>query len=535
MVGSPILMGDNTIPGVKLPESIRKVYPKILQAVRDFGCDPYDTIVESLTYDEISEIASYGGFPVRYPHWSHGMEFEGMSRRYEFGMHKIYEMVINNDPCYLYILDSNPFVDQVTVIAHALGHCDFFKNNIWFEPTTKNALNEFANHGTRIKRYMERWGKDRVLQFIDWVLCIDDLIDPAKAWVMPKMQQAKIRDERKYRYPRRLKIPETDGLKHDYMEDWINPKNWIDKEYERIRRQEIIEELEIFKGGERDVLGFLMRNAPLTIWQADILSMLYREAQYFYPQRQTKMLNEGWASFVDYNIMARQRWAEASGIFHYAKHKAGVLGGKHSMNPYALGFKLFLHIEDRWNKGRFGKEYEECDDAKKKREWDTKAGLGHEKVFEVRRWYNDVMAIHEFVDQEFVDDFEMFQYKKYPLRDGSFEYRIESRDANVIKKLLMQQFVNGGRPDISLEDPNYGNKNLLFLQHNWEGRVLHRKYSQATLQAIWSIWTRGGQYNRDVAIASKDKDEREIVYVCSGPASAQNIKLTRKEFEEIYG
>ena len=124
--GSSLLLGDSTVPGVQLPSELKKIMPDIFKAVKDFGCDFYPTVVQMLTYDEISEVASYGGFPVRYPHWKWGMEYESLQKGYEHGMHRIYEMVINTNPCYIYCLDSNTLVDNVTVIAHALGHNDFF-------------------------------------------------------------------------------------------------------------------------------------------------------------------------------------------------------------------------------------------------------------------------------------------------------------------------------------------------------------------------------------------------------------------------
>jgi len=128
MQSPELLKGNNTIPGVQIPVEILKEIPGILQSCRDWGLDFYPTVVEFLDYDGISEVAAYGGFPVRFPHWSWGEQYEELSRGYEYGMHRIYEMVINTNPCYIYCLDSNTWVDHVTVIAHATGHNDFFKN-----------------------------------------------------------------------------------------------------------------------------------------------------------------------------------------------------------------------------------------------------------------------------------------------------------------------------------------------------------------------------------------------------------------------
>ena len=167
MHGSPILLGSATTPGVRIPPELAKLIPEILQSCRDFGLDFYPTIIQMLTHDEISEVAAYGGFPVRYPHWKWGMEYEELQRGYMYGMHKIYEMVLNTNPCYIYCLNSNTLLDNVTVIAHATGHNHFFKNNIYFSHTSDNMMNELANHGSRIRRYMSRWGKEKVTEFIN--------------------------------------------------------------------------------------------------------------------------------------------------------------------------------------------------------------------------------------------------------------------------------------------------------------------------------------------------------------------------------
>ena len=203
--GSPILMGDNTIPGVKIHPEVKELIPRIEEVCRNAGLEFYPIVVEFLTYDEISEIASYGGFPVRYPHWKFGMEYEELSRGYEYGMHRISEMVINCSPSYIYCLDSNTLGDNVNVIAHAIAHSDFFKNNIFFSPTDDNMMNTLANHGTRIRKYMARWGRERVTEFIDHVLRIETLLDPARAHRQKTIKDVIVKDKRNYRFPRRIK------------------------------------------------------------------------------------------------------------------------------------------------------------------------------------------------------------------------------------------------------------------------------------------------------------------------------------------
>lgn len=528
--GSPILLGDNTIPGVCIPKEVNDQLPTIFKACRDFGLDFYRTIVEFLTYDEISEVAAYGGFPVRFPHWQFGMEYEELSKGYEHGMHRIYEMVINTDPCYIYCLDSNTMLDNITVVAHALGHNDFFKNNVYFSATNTGMLNKMANHGTRIRNYIARHGKEKVTTFIDHCMRLETLIDPYKAWDKKEYSPPTLTDQRTYHLPNRTAIDED----RNYMQPWINTTARMDKERLRIENVEAAEEIGIFGKPTKDIMGWLKDNAPLKPWQQDIASMLYEESMYFAPQRATKTANEGWASFVDYKIMAemghvslgqvREDGQEGKdmGIIDYASHKMGVLGGKYSMNPYKLGFKLFLDIEERWNKGRFGDAYDECQDQKLKEEWDTGANLGTEKVFEVRRCYNDVMMIHEFFTPEFCEKNEFFEWKLYP----NGEYRIENRDHASIKKKLIQKYSNGGLPDIRLTDPNHLGRGWLCLEHQWEGRTLYDPYVRHTLSSIFAIW------GNIVVLSTRDEEENEFVYICESDNPKEVVALTRSDYEK---
>jgi stage V sporulation protein R len=477
----------------------------------------------------MSEIAAYGGFPHRYPHWYWGMQYEELQRGYEYNQHKIYEMVVNNNPCIIYILASNTLEDNVTVVGHATGHNDFFKNNIFFSPTDESMINKLANNGTRIRKYMSRWGREKVTEFIDHVLRIQTLIDPAEAWTERTIKEPIIRDKREYSFPRRLKA--KDG--HIHMDPWINPQEFIDKEYERIREEELAQELELFQQPEKNIFGFLKDYAHLKPWQQDIISMLYEESMYFSPQRATKTLNEGWASFIDYELMARQGLISLGqkscdmGIVQYAIHKMGVLGGKYSTNPYKTGFYLLLDIEERWNKGRFGQQWEECKNMAEKEEWDTKVNLGKQKVFEVRKYYNDVTLINEFFTQEFCDKFEFFEWRHYP----NGEWKIENRDCKKIKRKLLQKYVNGGLPDIRLVDPNHRNKSYMLLQHYTDpldDRPLYEPYARAVLTSIYYLWGK-----EIMLVTAKNKDE--FVYVCEGTDPDKDVAVfPRAEYEKTW-
>jgi stage V sporulation protein R len=525
LMGSPILMGNNTVPGVKIHKEVRDQLKLIFEEVDNFGLDYYPTYIEFQTYDEISEIASYGGFPVRYPHWRFGMEYEELSRGYEYGMHRISEMVINTNPCVIYCLDSNTLVDNIDVIAHALGHNHFFKNNIFFSATDTSMMDKMANHASRIRRYMARWGKEKVTEFIDHCLRIETLIDSNNAWKSKKINKAVIQDQRTYRHVDRWKH------EHNYMDDWINSKERMDEERKRIEKEDLADQMDLFTKPTRDIFGYLKNNAPMKPWQQDIISMLYEESMYFAPQRATKMLNEGFASWVDYKIMccaglcaAGQKRHDA-GIIEYAKHKMLVLGGKYSQNPYKLGYELLMDIENRWNKGRFGSEYEDCKDMREKKKWDKKLGEGKEKVFEVCKFYNDVTAIAEYFTPEFCEKNEWYEYKHMP----NGEWKIVSRDFHSIKRKLMQRYMNGGLPDIRLTDPNHLGKGWFFLQHAWDGRPLYDNYARDTITSVWRLW------RNVVVLATKDTQEREYVYVCDGPSHEKDVHIMlRHEYEKEF-
>ena len=143
----------------------------------DYGLDFFPQVFEVCDYDTINILAAQGGFPTRYPHWKFGMDYDQLSKGYAYGLQKIYEMVINTNPCYAYLLQANNWVDQKIVMAHDYAHNDFFKNNAWFSHTNRNMMDVMANHGTKIRRYMDRYGADAVESFIDKVLSLENLLD----------------------------------------------------------------------------------------------------------------------------------------------------------------------------------------------------------------------------------------------------------------------------------------------------------------------------------------------------------------------
>src|SRR3954471_20736513 len=160
-----------------LPRYLKDEQDKIEKIARAHGLDFFPLVFEMLSYDHMNEIAAYGGFPNRYPHWRFGMEYEQLSKSYEYGLSKIYEMVINNEPSYAYLLEGNMDVDQKIVMAHVFGHVDFFKNNFAFAHTNRKMMDEMANHATRVRRFIDKYGVGPVEDFVDRVLSLENLID----------------------------------------------------------------------------------------------------------------------------------------------------------------------------------------------------------------------------------------------------------------------------------------------------------------------------------------------------------------------
>jgi stage V sporulation protein R len=463
-----------------LTPELEKARVKILKVAQSYGLDIFDTIFELITYDQINQFAAYGGFPVRYPHWRFGMEYEQLSKSYEYGLSKIYEMVVNTDPCYAYLMEGNRMVDQKLVMAHVYGHCDFFKNNQWFSPTNRKMMDQMANHATRIRRYMDRYGIEPVENFIDQVLSLENLIDRYSPYVIKSAEKDRLREEARSSEVSLLKV------NRDYMDDYINPPDFVEFQKQKMVT-EAAKEAKFPAEPQRDILAFLMQHAPLKNWQQDIVSIIRDEAYYFAPQGMTKIMNEGWASYWHSKIMT-QNILNDSEIIDFADAHSGTMAmSPNGFNPYKVGIELYRDIEERWNKGQYGKEWNECDDIHVKNTWDKKLGTGRAKIFEVRRNYNDVTFIDEFLTEDFCIRNKMFVYK-FNKRTGRYE--VDTRDFPLIKKQLLFQLTNFGQPIIQVEDANFENRGELLLSHMYEGIEMQPDYMKETLKNLHSIWSR---------------------------------------------
>ena len=178
----------------ELPVELRREQERIEKIAREMGLTFFRVIFEMVDWREMNALAAYGGFPTRYPHWRWGMEYAELAKSYEYGLHKIYEMVINNDPTYAYLLEGNALVDQKLVMAHVYGHADFFVNNVYFAHTNRKMIDAMANHATRVRRHQESRGVEAVERFMDACLSIEDLIDPGAVFREPRRTEPRVEE-----------------------------------------------------------------------------------------------------------------------------------------------------------------------------------------------------------------------------------------------------------------------------------------------------------------------------------------------------
>ncbi len=507
-----------------LPPYLRLEQERIERIAESIGLDFFPTVFEILSYDRMNEIASYGGFPTRYPHWRFGMEYERMSKSYEYGLSKIYEMVINNNPSIAYLLEGNSLTDQKLVMCHVYGHVDFFKNNFAFRSTDLDSssrmvtelsrrgadyqpnrkwIDKMANHGSAVRRLMARHGVEPVEELIDVCLSLENLIDPYSPFIVrhapetPDDEEVESSD---------VEVPRLKAK--DYMESFINPAEYIDSQREKLRAERDQKKGKFPSEPRQDVLAFLLEHAPLERWERTILAVIRDEAYYFLPQMQTKIMNEGWASYNHSRMMTGHvcDWSE---IVDYADNNAGVMAtnGK-QLNPYKLGVELYRHIEDRWNKGRFGRDWDECRDLEAKRNWDLRLGLGQEKIFEVRALYTDVTFIDEFLTPEFALEQGLFAFDWSERND---RYEVVTREFKKVKEKLLSQLTNSGNPVIFVEDANYKNRGELLLRHEHRGIDLRIDYAQRALEALVRLW------KRPASLATKVED-KPVLFSYDGAA-----------------
>ncbi|WP_421662895.1 SpoVR family protein [Lysinibacillus telephonicus] len=439
-----------------MEKELHKAIDEITEIAIGFGLDFFPMHYEICPADIIYTIGAYG-MPTRFSHWSFGKQFHKMKLQYDLGLSQIYELVINSNPCYAFLLDTNTLTQNKLIIAHVLAHCDFFKNNIRFSNTRRDMVESMTATAERIANYEMLYGKDEVEQFLDAVLAIQEHIDPSL--VRPNLFVQEDEDEEEDVF-----VPKT-----PYDDLWSLDQKEEEKPTIRYKKKKFPPK------PEKDLLLFIeLHSRELEEWQRDILTMMREEMLYFWPQLETKIMNEGWASYWHQRIM-RELNLTTEETIEYAKLNAGVVQpSKTSINPYYLGLKIFEDIEKRYN-----------NPTEEMQRLGIKPNSGREKIFEVREIESDISFIRNYLTKELVDQEDLYLFEK----KGS-EYKITDKDYEHVRDQLVSMRVNGGFPYIVVENGDYLRNGELFLKHGYEGMELDPHYLEHVLPYIYQLWGR---------------------------------------------
>ncbi len=443
-------------------ERLRDAIDQAWEEARNFGLDPFPTHFELVPATIMYEFASYS-LPGRFSHWTHGKAYHRQKMQYDFGLSKIYEMVVNTNPSYAFLMDMNDLLQNTFVAAHVFGHTDFFKNNAYFQHTSRRMIDKVSIHAERIAKYEFDHGKAEVERFLDAVLSIQEHVD----------YNLLIRDDDPAEKEEKHTKPSS-----EYDDLWGLEKRAKRAEEERDRRPG--KPPKFPEKPEKDLLLFLNQHAPhLQPWQRDIIEIVRSEMLYFVPQMQTKTMNEGWASLWHSRIMRKlgdNGVISNSETLEFAQLHSGVLSpSRTSLNPYYLGFKILEDIERRWDNPT----------EEERERLGRKPGKGREKIFEVRELDNDVSFLRNYLTEELVKDLDLYLYRK----EGD-EWVIVEKNWEKVRDGIVASLTNFGYPYLVVENGDYRGNRELYIKHLFEGQELDLIYAEKTLQHVYLLWGR---------------------------------------------
>lgn len=456
-----------------MEKKLQHAIAEITEIATAFGLDTYPMRYEICPADIIYTFGAYG-MPTRFAHWSFGKQFHKMKMQYDFGLSQIYELVINSDPCYAFLLDTNSLIQNKLIIAHVLAHCDFFKHNVRFSNTRRDMVESMTATAERIAEYERLYGKDEVESFLDAVLAIQEHIDPSI--MRPKLPVYE--DEEEVDVIR--KTDYDDLWKLDHRED----KSKLVLPYRK----------KFPPKPEKDLLLFIEEySSELEDWQRDILTMMREEMLYFWPQLETKIMNEGWASYWHQRIL-REMDLTSDETIEFAKLNANVVQpSKTGINPYYLGVKIFEDIENRYN-----------NPTAEMKDLGIKANSGREKMFEVREIESDISFIRNYLTKDLVKQEDLYLFEK---KNGNYE--ITDKDYENVRDQLVSMRVNGSFPYIVVENGDYMRLGELYLRHGFEGTELDPHYLENVLPYIHQLW--GRTIHMETVV-----DEKQVLYTFDG-------------------
>src|SRR6185369_8418527 len=275
-------------------------------------------------------------------------------------------------------------------------------------------------------------------------------------------------------------------------DDLLSREERDEQNGEKDRRNEGTKRKPSIDAPEKDLVYFLMKYSPtLEPWQRDVMAMLHEEMEYFVPQMQTKIMNEGWASIWHSRIM-REMDLPTNEHLEFAELHAGVVSPhKGQLNPYYLGYKIFEEIEKRWDNP--------TDEEREK--FGRKGGEGREKMFEVRELDNDISFLRNYLTEEMCEELDLFVYELVDDEDWTVTEKRWER----VRDQITANKTNFGFPYIEVVDGDYDGNRELYLMHRFEGVELDMKYARKTLEYVYKLW------GRDVHLETQVDDEPLVI------------------------
>lgn len=410
---------------------LRDYDDRICEIARGHGLDWFDIHYEVCDYRSMIGHMSYHGMPTHYGHWSFGKSFERTHQMYNLGMEGLpYELIINSDPSIAYLMKENPAYLQILIMAHCVGHSDFFKNNRTFSKTyPQSVIQRMRSAKKRIQEYTE----DPSIGVEE----IEKLLDSAHAI--------------QFQTDRTLLVPKSDDeIRDEIIEKFKENGSLKDLDPKILERKPL--------KPERNVLGFIAENGDLPSWKVDILEVVQDQARYFIPQIQTKIMNEGWASFWHYRICNELELPQEYHIPFLKSHNQVVRPHLGGLNPYHIGFEMFKKIEERY---------------------------GIEECFIAREVGNDVSFLRQYLTPDDAHELGLFTFSS---QKGDYVIQDISDDEGFkhVKETLLNNVGTNGMPVIHVHD--LGRDGSLILKHEHDGRDLDLQHADQVIEHINNIW-----------------------------------------------
>lgn len=445
---------------------------RIEELVRREGLNCYEQEFELVSYEDMIAYEAYIGMPSHYPHWSFGKAYERIRTLNKYNLSGLpYEMVINSNPCIAYLMKDNSLLLQILTIAHVYGHNDFFKNNRLFKSGTKAeyTIELFKNHAGRIREYISDPG-------IGYTK-VEKILNAAHAL---RYQCARTIGARKLRTEEIKKRLQEGDKKAESCFPLLEPlahKFFEETDMKRIPLEP-----------EEDLLYFINTYGRMEEWEKDIIDIVREETLYFIPQIETKIMNEGWASYWHFYLLNKIGLPQQLHFEFLKRHNQVVKPHEGHINPYYLGFKIFEDI--------------------------SKKNAEHpEKIFEVREIERDESFIRRYLTQELCCELKLYEYEK----DGNEYVVSEVADEEGWRKIRDTMAASagvGGIPLIKVTDWMQ-KENTLLLEHIYDGRELEFNYANETLKHLVDLW--GGRVILNTVTEGRKRsvicDEKKILLV----------------------